>query len=255
MKPAPTNGFKAIVRGAAPTNTLGGFMREGAVAAWCFMIFMLCAIAASAQAALPASLVSPAYNFNGDGKSDILWRNTVTGETYIYLMNGLTLLPGGYLPTVATAWVVAGTGDYDGDGKTDILWRNGSTGDNYIYLMDALTVKPASGYITSVPLNWLPMPNQPPLIALTAPADNSVATAGAQITLTAQASPGNAGRSISQVQFFTSLNGAASVNAGIVTAGAGVTNTYSINWIPTQPGSYSLTARATDDMPSMASVC
>ena len=54
-----------------------------------------------------AWVVAGTGDFNGDGKSDILWRNTVTGETYIYLMDGLTLLPGGYLPTVVTDWIVA----------------------------------------------------------------------------------------------------------------------------------------------------
>jgi len=27
-------------------------------------------------------------DFNGDGKSDILWRNQTTGQVYVWLMNG-----------------------------------------------------------------------------------------------------------------------------------------------------------------------
>ena len=68
--------------------------------------------------------------------------------------------------------------DFDADGKSDILWRNSSTGEHYIYLMDGLTVKSSSGFIPTVPLDWLPMLNRPPLVTLTAPANNSSATAG-----------------------------------------------------------------------------
>ena len=39
-------------------------------------------------------------DFNGDGKADILWRNSSTGENYVYLMNGTTHT-GGYLRTQA----------------------------------------------------------------------------------------------------------------------------------------------------------
>jgi len=27
-------------------------------------------------------------DFNGDGRADILWRNSSTGENYVWLMNG-----------------------------------------------------------------------------------------------------------------------------------------------------------------------
>ena len=31
-------------------------------------------------------------DFNGDGKSDVLWRNIVSGEVVIWLMNGTTAI-------------------------------------------------------------------------------------------------------------------------------------------------------------------
>ena len=95
-------------------------------------------------------------DFGGDGRSDILWRNTSIGENYVYPMNGTRILAGeGYLRTVADLdWKVAGVGDFDGDGKADILWRNSTTGQNYIYFMDGSTIKPSEGFIRTVPLAW-----------------------------------------------------------------------------------------------------
>src|SRR6266850_5690306 len=94
-------------------------------------------------------------DFDGDGTSDILWRNSSTGENYIYFMDGGVILPSeGYIRTVADpTWGVAGVGDFNGDGKADILWRNGSTGDNYIYLMNGTAIA-GEGYTRTVPVVW-----------------------------------------------------------------------------------------------------
>src|SRR5712692_7122437 len=76
-------------------------------------------------------------DFNNDGKSDIFWRNTATGQNYIYPMNGTTILgTEAYVRTVADQnWQVVGIGDFNGDGRADLLWRNSATGQNYIYPM------------------------------------------------------------------------------------------------------------------------
>ena len=96
-------------------------------------------------------LVKGIGDFNGDGKADILWRNAATGENYVYLMNGTTILGQGYIRTVSNLdWTVAGLGDYDGDGKSDILWRNGETGENYVYFMSGTSIV-GEGYLPTVP--------------------------------------------------------------------------------------------------------
>jgi len=96
-------------------------------------------------------------DFDGDGKADVLWRNSSTGENYLYFMDGTTIKPTeGYLRTVADQnWLVAGVGDFNGDGKDDILWRNQLTGENYIYFMNGLSIQPNEGYLRTVAdLSW-----------------------------------------------------------------------------------------------------
>jgi photosystem II stability/assembly factor-like uncharacterized protein len=94
-------------------------------------------------------------DLNGDARSDIVWRNSATGENYVYFMNGPTISGEGFLRTVADQhWQIAGVGDFNGDGKSDILWRNSSTGENYIYLMNGTTIV-GEGFIRTVAdQNW-----------------------------------------------------------------------------------------------------
>jgi plastocyanin len=70
-------------------------------------------------------------DFNGDGRSDILWRNGSTGANAIWFSANSTTAQA--LHTVPTAWGVVGSGDYNVDGRADILWRNFSTGSNSIW--------------------------------------------------------------------------------------------------------------------------
>ena len=68
-------------------------------------------------------------DFSGDGRSDILWRNT-DGALMDWTMDGsqiastqeVTLQGNAALPEAS--WSVAGIGDFNGDGRSDILWRD-----------------------------------------------------------------------------------------------------------------------------------
>src|SRR5205807_925371 len=112
----------------------------------------------SAQSA-PVSSRTPAArvrrDFNGDGKADILWRNSGTGENTIWLMNGAAISSAAVFATVSDLnWTVAGTGDFDGDGKSDILWRNAATGDTTIWLMNGATISSSAPIAAVTDLNW-----------------------------------------------------------------------------------------------------
>jgi len=77
--------------------------------------------------------------------------------------------------------------------------------------------------------------NQLPTVSITSPANNAAFNAPANITLTANAA--DADGSISKVEFF---NGATSL-------GAATASPYTVNWSSVGAGSYSITAKATDN--------
>lgn len=84
------------------------------------------------------------FDFSGDGKPDILWRNYKTDETALWELDGTTLKQSYLLPkTQNTAWKIQGQADFTGDGKTDILWRNYTTGENGFWQMNGTTLEKA----------------------------------------------------------------------------------------------------------------
>lgn len=77
-------------------------------------------------------LGKPDHDFDGDGQSDILWRNTTSGSNAIWRSADLSTVQAvTAIPNLS--WRIAGTGDFNGDGRSDILWRNTSTGQNAIW--------------------------------------------------------------------------------------------------------------------------
>ena len=88
-------------------------------------------------------------DFNGDGKSDLLWRgdygvgNTYEGSVLSWIdWNGSdTGYSSSFVYDTVTSgaipeeWIIAGTGDMNGDGLTDLVWRDGD-GSVIVWLME-----------------------------------------------------------------------------------------------------------------------
>ena len=77
-------------------------------------------------------------DFDGDGKCDILWRDTA-GNVSIWFMNGTQVASDRPVGPVPTTYSILGTGDFDGDGRTDIVWRD-TAGNLSIWFMNGATV-------------------------------------------------------------------------------------------------------------------
>ncbi|KJU86348.1 Peptidase M23 domain protein [Candidatus Magnetobacterium bavaricum] len=94
-------------------------------------------------------------DFNGDGYSDVLWRNTTTGDIYIWLMTG-TKITGGDLVVngIPADWEIKATEDFDGDGKADVLWQNTTVGDVALWLMNGVKITGSSYVSRGIPNNW-----------------------------------------------------------------------------------------------------
>jgi uncharacterized repeat protein (TIGR02543 family) len=89
-------------------------------------------------------------DFNNDRKSDILYRNSSTGQLYRMLMNGLAISGAAVAHTEPNlAWNVVQEGDFNFDGSTDLLWRNASTGQVYMQLFNGSGL-PGSGAVFHV---------------------------------------------------------------------------------------------------------
>jgi hypothetical protein len=92
---------------------------------------------------------------NPNAKTEILWRNTVTGLNMVWHMNGASPVTGAWLPTISdTNWTIVGVGDFNSDGKPDILWRNTTTGLNMVWHMNGANPVTGAWLPTIADTNW-----------------------------------------------------------------------------------------------------
>lgn len=125
----------------------------GSYACGSFLSNVLSTCPTGGSGAYNLTLTLPIRDDNdADGKADVLWRNSSTGDNALFFMNGAAATIA-LAPTVADLnWKIKGRGDYNGDGKADILWRNSTSGATYLYLMDGATTSapsPPSGFIAA----------------------------------------------------------------------------------------------------------
>src|SRR5690606_28102314 len=88
----------------------------------------------------PAKSRIPVSDLDGDGYSDLLWRNPVSAEMNTWQWGDLQAWYGCRLPCPwwrVPPWELGPSGDFDGNGATDTLWRNQADGRN-LYLSRGL---------------------------------------------------------------------------------------------------------------------
>jgi hypothetical protein len=90
-------------------------------------------------------------DFNGDSKSDILWRHT-SGTVALWLLNGTSVSGSGVPGAPTTDWQIMGVGDFNGDGMSDILWRH-TSGTVALWLLNGTSVS-GSGVPGAPTTDW-----------------------------------------------------------------------------------------------------
>jgi hypothetical protein len=90
---------------------------------------------------------------NGDGKVDVLWRNTSSGMVAVWLMNGRTMASYGFLGGVPFDWEIKQVSDMNGDGKADVVMQHRTSGMVAVWLMNGLSIN-SVGFPGSTPTNW-----------------------------------------------------------------------------------------------------
>ncbi len=92
---------------------------------------------------------------NGDGRADLVWRNTTHGATMVWHMTAAGLrgpitFPGG----VPGSWVIEDVADVNGDGRADVVWRNTANGATMVWQMTAAGLRGPITFPGGVPVSW-----------------------------------------------------------------------------------------------------
>ena len=79
-------------------------------------------------------------DFDGDGRTDVLWRNKDSGENLVWYMHGdqgTRYKDSERIETFKDSdWQLHGVGDFNQNGSLDLFWRKQSSGDNVIWQME-----------------------------------------------------------------------------------------------------------------------
>lgn len=100
---------------------------------------LLSGLVGAARAQQPTfDTVTHRSDVNGDGRTDIFWRNASTGDMAAWLMNasGSAVAAVPLYGRVDLTWQIKGIGDFNADGRADVLWQHNS-GTVVIWLMNA----------------------------------------------------------------------------------------------------------------------
>src|SRR5258708_884696 len=92
-------------------------------------------------------------DFNGDGLTDILCRNSsATVAIWFSILGNPQPSPAG-IANAPTVWSIVETGDFGGDGMSDILWQD-TSGTVAIWFMFVTNIKQSAGVANVAPTVW-----------------------------------------------------------------------------------------------------
>jgi hypothetical protein len=101
-------------------------------------------------------LFGGAGDFNGDGATDLLWREKTGGlRAATWIMDGTAVAAFQRIGSAAANWQIGGAGDYDGDGVCDILWRDQSAGANLLWKMNGVVPVGTQSLQPKPGANWV----------------------------------------------------------------------------------------------------
>lgn len=89
-------------------------------------------------AATPPKGMKPAgfSDVDGDGQADVMWRNSMTGDNALWLLNGTNPTEVA-LPNEPTRFRVRAFRDFDGDGHADAFFHDASRGTSEVWTLGA----------------------------------------------------------------------------------------------------------------------
>ena len=93
------------------------------------------------RVASPEWRIAGAGDFNGDGKSDIVWQNDVNGWLSVWYMDGTSMADGVWLNPADvgdTDWKIRAVGDINADGRPDLLWQHLGDGSVAAWFMNGV---------------------------------------------------------------------------------------------------------------------
>jgi hypothetical protein len=92
------------------------------------------------------------HDFNDDGMSDVLWRDT-SGDVALWEMNSAQLLSSAGVGAAPSVWSIVGQRDFNGDGEADILWHD-TSGNVAMWFMNGASVVGSAGVGNADPSVW-----------------------------------------------------------------------------------------------------